>query len=138
MQTIKEQLETIVTKLDPVINRFNCKKVDESFTSISASMDYVADNLYLRLSVDRRLSEIKIGSVYYVDHLRCLSFFKEMLDPPAHGQWNLSIEQQCMFLVDQWDYLNNVLDKDNVMATIHTMDEYKRKALQGQIVHSHD
>ena len=97
-------------------------RIEES--SRGSLRDYMAGNLYIRICSDRGLIEIEIGSC--ADNLRAVSFYKDMLAPAPSGKWNLSVEQACKFIDEQWDWFMEYLGAEKSAVTVQRLDTNAR------------
>ena len=121
-----QQLDQIITgQILLLAKRRLWKETRKNESSIVAFRDYIADNLYIRISNDRGCFDMEIGSLGGND-LRCVSFYKDLLTPSAQGHWHLSIEQQCEFLEQHWAWLNENLHNENATRTVQKLDENAR------------
>jgi hypothetical protein len=119
-----EQLDKVITTyVLPLVQRHQWKMVASHSSSRGAVRDYAAGNLYIRISLDRGLFDIEVGPVHSNNDLRNVSFFKDLIEPPMNGRWNLSIEQQCDFIEKHWHWLNESLSNDKAAQTIRALDD---------------
>ena len=53
-------------------------------------------------------------------------FFQRFISAAEKGRWNLSIEQQCEFMENKWDWLNDGMSREKREQTIRAVDENTR------------
>ena len=124
MNETKHLQDVITAHIEPLALRRNWKEVRSKVSGIASLQDYVAGNLYFRISSNRGLVEIEIGSC--ADNLRAVSFYKDLLLPPPLGHWNLSVEQACCFIEEEWDWLMKHLSRDQASITVQRVDANAR------------
>jgi hypothetical protein len=100
----------------------------KQYSNFGASRDYHAGNLHLRVMNDRGLVDLEVGAVSQPRSLRSASFYRDLLDPPALGVWNLGIGDQTKFVDDKWDVLQEMLAPDSWQATLDQIDTVSRRS----------
>jgi hypothetical protein len=117
--------QVIAAQIAPLAQRRQWTEVQSEQSSRASLRDYVAGNLYFRISSDRGLIEIEIGSC--ADDLLAVSFYKDLLSPPSLGHWNLSVEQACGFIDEEWDWLMEHLSREQAPSTVQRVDANARR-----------
>jgi hypothetical protein len=117
--------QAITAHVAPLAQRRNWTEARNEESGRASLRDYVAGNLYFRISSDRGLVEIEIGSS--ADNLRAVSFYKDLLSPPPLGHWNLSIGQACEFIEEKWDWLAEHLSREKAPSTVQRVDANARR-----------
>ena len=132
MRLLTELDAMISSKLLPLLERHGATALCGGESNNHAFRDYVFANIHLRISNDRGLLDIEIGPAGESD-LRSVSFYRDLLNPPDLGHWNLSIEEQCDFLEQHWMVLNERLSRERARKTIDEVDanvRRRRRSLQ--------
>jgi hypothetical protein len=114
--------QVIANSIQPLANRFHWKVIDSEVSDRIASRDYIAGNLFIRVLNHLGLLAMELGSAHNKGQLRSVSLFKDLLEPPWQGHWNLSIQQQCEFVEKHWEWLQNNLDRKHASQTIQRID----------------
>lgn len=117
--------QAIAAHVVPLAQRRNWMEARNEESGRASLRDYVAGNLYFRISSDRGLVEVEIGSSS--DNLRAVSFYKDLLSPPLLGHWNLSVGQACEFIEDEWDWLAEHLGGEKAPSTVQRVDANARR-----------
>ncbi|MCB2386852.1 hypothetical protein [Thalassolituus alkanivorans] len=120
-----DKLNEVISKyVNPLISKSKWALEKERASGLGALKEYSCENVYIRIVNDRGIFDMEIGSKYNQEQLRCVSFFKDWQSPPKRGKSNLSIEQQCHFLNENWESLNALLSQKEAHKTIGAVDEY--------------
>ena len=125
---MKEQLNNAIAKyVTPMAEKFAFKQVNEEAYGMGALVDYVADNLFIRIVNDKGIISFEIAPKHQKDQLRDLALYKEFLIPPKQGVWNMSLAEQTEFLTDNWNWLNQHLAQSTAPETLKKIDECATK-----------
>lgn len=83
-----------------------------------AFIEFVSGNIRVRLVNDRRLMDVELGPVTAPSASFTVSQLKDLLEPPRHGQWRLSLSESAEYLDRQWDLLNRELAPTRVTGLL--------------------
>jgi len=103
--------QVIADSIQSPADRLQWKVIDSDASSTSASRDYVAGNVFIRVVNDRGRLAMELGPAHNKGRLRSVYLFKDLLEPPSQGRWNLSIQQQCDFIETHWEWLQQNLNR---------------------------
>jgi hypothetical protein len=99
----------------------------EEFGGQGGICDYLAGNLLLRIVNERGLIDLEIGAAAIPSSLRSASFYRDLLDPPAEGRWNMGVGDETKFVDKYWDDLQRMLAPDEWQVTIEKVDATCRR-----------
>lgn len=126
MSASQQLEEAIVAHVTPIAQRHHWQEVARHESARGDCRDYVSGSVYIRVANEMGLIGIEIGSRRDKD-LRPVSSYKDLLAPPLHGRWNMSLEQSCEFIETEWDWFKANLSENVAQETIRAVDENARR-----------
>ena len=91
-----------------------------------ADRDYVCGHVLLRVRNELGLIDLEVGSVESEESLRSASSFRDLLDPPPSGRWNLSLGAGW-FIDENWDTVCAMVSSQNWRETVGQIDDWQRR-----------
>src|SRR3954469_1071756 len=88
----------------------------ENATQGWAERRYVLDHVLLRAVYERGLTYLEVGCAQHPERLVEASGFRDLIDPPAQGRWNLGMAA-ASFLDAHWERVYDLLQPSNWMQT---------------------
>ncbi len=79
-----------------------------------ARLEFVSGNIRVRLVNERRLLYVEVGPVAVPSASFTVSQLKDVLQPPRHGRWSLSLSESAVFLDRHWEFFDREFAADRV------------------------
>lgn len=124
----------MLSKLDEAISKhasvllargFTATAQHENVTQGWAERTYVLDHVVLRAVYEKGLTYLEIGCSLDSDRLVEASGFRDLIDPPAQGRWNLGMGAAA-FLDAHWQRVYDLLRPSNWMQTRQRIEALHR------------
>lgn len=90
-----------------------------------AERTYVLDHVMLKAIYERGLTFLEVGCALHPERLVEASGFRDLIDPPAQGRWNLGMGA-ASFLDAEWERIYELLSPPNWMNTRHAIEALRR------------
>ncbi len=114
---------------NPIIQKRKLQHIHSENLNLWAYREYKADNLLFRIATDRGLISVEITPASNPSLFRGLSAYRDLLDPPDQGRWNLSVTDSIQFLDEHWDEFQQILSPGLCEQTIKNVDTAARRAV---------
>jgi hypothetical protein len=93
-----------------------------------AAREFVCGSVLLRATNEFGLMDLELGAVESSSSLRSASSFRDILDPPALGQWNLGMGGGAKFVDERWEEVMALLAPGVWPTTVQRINEFSRHA----------
>jgi hypothetical protein len=124
----------MLSKLDEAISKYASVLLNRGFAPTSqaenlgygyAERTYVLDHVLVRAIYERGLTYLEVGCAIQPGRLVEASGFRDLIDPPAQGRWNLGIGAAA-FLDAHWDRVYDLVRPPNWMQTRQAIEALHR------------
>src|SRR5258706_4786066 len=97
---IRLSAQAMLSKLDEAISKYASVLLQRGFAATAqdenvgygyAERVFVLDHVLLKAIYERGLTYIEVGCSLHPERLIEASGFRDLIDPPAQGRWNLGI-----------------------------------------------
>jgi hypothetical protein len=119
----------MLSQLDQAIARYARGLLRRGFTGSAPSEDvryghaerlYVLDHVLLKAVYERGLMYLEVGCASQPDRMIEASRFRDLLDPPAQGHWNLGMAA-AEFLNSRWEQVRELVTPSKWPETLRRM-----------------
>src|SRR5438552_8844990 len=120
-------LDDAISKYASVLLRrgFAATAQYENVTQGWAERKYVLDHVLLRAVYERGLTYLEVGCALHPERLVEASGFRDLIDPPARGRWNLGMAAAA-FLDANWERVYDLLRPSNWSQTRQKIETLQR------------
>ena len=123
----KESEEVITRHIGPLAKRLGWK----ADLSGDGSKDYSSGAIRVRVLDDGGSLKMMVGPALHMDQALSVSEFKDTVDEPApKGHWQLSIEEQCAYIEEIWEWLGRVMTEEGMRRILHALRGGPQAGLQ--------
>jgi len=91
-----------------------------------AERTYAMDHIVLKANYERGLSSFELGCANHPDRLADGSSFRDLLDPPSLGRWNLGMAAAA-FVNEHWTEIYEMLRPLNWPTTLLRIEAFHRQ-----------
>jgi hypothetical protein len=111
--------------LDEAVSKYASDLLKRGFTETAhdenagygyAERSFVLDHVLLKAVYERGLTYLEVGCSLHPERLVEASGFRDLIDPPAQGRWNLGMGAAA-FLNAHWERVYDLLRPSNWMQT---------------------
>ena len=128
---MRKKLEDAIEKYFRVlIEAHGFRRVNEYASGMGALKDYESENLFIRIVNDKGIISLDIAPKSNPEKTYDLALYKELREPPAHGCWNLSLQEQAEYLENNWVWFNKSLTGEETDKTLEKLEACTRKRVK--------
>lgn len=123
-------------QLDKAILDYLSILLERGFTQTSAFENagygyaeraYTMDHIMLKATCERGLCGFELGCVNHPEQLIDGSSFRDLLDPPNEGRWNLGMGAAA-FINEHWTQIYEMLKPINWPTTLQRIEAIRRRS----------
>ena len=128
---MKEKLEEAIKKyFRGLLKKHGLRLVKEFASGVGALKDFESENLFLRIVNDKGIVSLEIAPKSNPEKIYDIALYKELREPPAQGNWNLSLQEQADYLEDNWAWFNTHLSGAKIDQTLEKLEYCSRKRVK--------
>ena len=131
---VRYSAQAMLSKLDEAISKYASVLLQRGFAATAhdenvgygyAERVFVLDHVLLKAVYERGLTYLEVGCAQDPGRLVEASGFRDLIDPPAQGRWNLGIGAAA-FLDAHWERVYDLLRPLNWMQTREKIEALQR------------
>jgi hypothetical protein len=124
----------MLSQLDDAISKYARDLLRRGFTEIShveyagpgyAERVYALDHVLVKAVYERGLTYLEVGCASQPERRIAASAFRDLLDPPAQGRWNMGMAA-AEFLNAHWDQVYDLVRPSNWSHTLRRIESPNR------------